>query len=225
MTALADVASRTVRSGVEAYLALLWLNPPGGEEAVGRFISAAAHSQGDDEEVRRWLGEGWREQLPAVVWLLAKPDAPSPEMVADLWKAFEERQSWVSPQIIVTLYLLDPAFPQNALSRLSASGPTERLGPEPPTVGPLQGTAAFRDLRDADPKAISALLAVVSQIPECVSTATMAASTPDLAALLENDRDQGDKIALMWQERIIECFRAHGVRLAPHFKDQGRRSG
>lgn len=214
--ALADVASRTVGRGIGAYLALLWLSPPDGEKVVGRFIAAAPQSQGDDEEVRRWLGEGWREQLPAVVWLLAKPDAPSTEVIADLWKAFDS-QSWVSPQIIVTLYLLDSGFPQNALNRLRASGLTEHLGPEQPAVGQLQGAAAFRDLRDGDPKAVSALFAVVSQIPEYVSTVTRAATIPELAAALEKDRDHGDEVALIWQERIIECFRAHGVRLAPHF--------
>lgn len=102
------------------YLSLLHL---GGEaESVVERLRESARSSSDlVSEVRDLLAKGWRGALVACA---ALHGACSVEALELLWEALDQG-SWVTPQIAITLWMLDSRFAERAQVRLLNGCPVQ----------------------------------------------------------------------------------------------------
>jgi len=106
-----------------SYLTLLHLD----SHRVGvveRLMESARSSPDLESEIRELLSEGWR---PALVACTALQGRSSPALLDLLWEALD-RGSWVAPQMVVTLWMLDERFQERARHRLLHACPVR---PEP----------------------------------------------------------------------------------------------
>ncbi len=142
----------------------------------------------------------WRAQIVGVVgaWFIS----PEP-VLAQLWRAFDAG-SWISPQHAALLSLRDSNFPEQARRRLANGCPT-RDDPEYRVTSPAEHRSARGPagplLRSC--KAVAALHALL-QAEEGEDFAP--ANSEELQALISQDRDRGDRIALSWRKRFLEVI-------------------
>jgi len=128
-----------------SYLTLLHLNSPR-VGVVERVMESARSSPDLAAELRELLSEGWREALVACAALFGRS---SPELLDLLWEALD-RGSWVAPQMVVTLSMLDQRFRERARQRLLSGCPVQ---PEPrraklsgPEIHVIHGPAGIDSL-------------------------------------------------------------------------------
>lgn len=178
------------------YLPLLNLyRPDDAVAALQKIVSAG--SPGLEADLLALLdpAAGWRPQLVGVAAMIA--GAATPATVEALWVALAE-PSFVSPQLAVAAYLLDPDFEVRARSRI-ANGclvePNRLRERSPDQVWP-----AYQDA-----KQLAAIIALCTRLPHAAWLADQVASA-EIRAILGEARDDGGGIALGWLEKASQML-------------------
>jgi hypothetical protein len=100
------------------YLPFLGLGSPAVQPALRTLSTVLRTTDGPRRYVELMLqANDWRPHLVAAVAALLSDDPTS--YVPALWRTFDAG-SWVSPQLVVALYLSDPTFKDEAKQRIVA---------------------------------------------------------------------------------------------------------
>ena len=178
------------------YLPLLNFNrPDDAVAALHRIVSA--RSPGLEANLLALLdpSAGWRPQLVGVAAMVA--GAATRTTVEALWVALAE-PSFVSPQLAVAAYLLDPDFEVRARSRI-ANGCR---------VDPHRLREKYPDEdwpASPDAKQLAAMIALCSRLPHATWLADLASSA-EVRAILGEARYDSSGIALGWLERASQVL-------------------
>ncbi len=151
---------------------------------IGRVRDALAAEE-PGPWVERMLGQpNWRPHLVAAVAYLA--DDARRLAIEPLWRRLEDG-SWVSPQLAVAAFFVDPAFPERFRAR------------------PLPANA----------KTVAALIGAASLADELAAEAARARHEPEIAPLLAKDAsfDRSDDIVRSWAAAIAARFAELGLPL------------
>jgi len=151
----------------------------------------------------------WRPHLVGAAALLL--DERRVLNCSPMWEAID-RGSWVTPQLVATAYLTDPAFQDHVSRRLE-----NRCEVSVPTgLHPLaQHTAtgpANRVQRSA--KLLSSLMSIGRRVPSLGPVVDRFSRDPDTRTLLEQDIDMSGQLAVAWCERVVTVFSARGCTLS-----------
>jgi hypothetical protein len=168
------------------YLTLLNL-PPAASSAVLSISNLIGQNPNHQEDVLALLrAPDWRLHLIAAVAVLLSPvrDALYPA----LWDAVDSG-SWVSPQLAVVLAICDPEFVDGAKQRILAGCPVV-------------------------PHTLAAFLHLVRTFPDEARWAETIVHTPEVAHVLQSDRDASGVLAARWAAALQERFADLGLSLS-----------
>jgi hypothetical protein len=181
---------------------------------VGAVIDRIERALSADDSVRGaaalFASPDWRPHLIGAVALIV--DGGRRLDSTALWTAIDAG-SWVTPQLVTTAYLVDPAFAERLRDRIGATctvvvpanlSPAERHRATGPAT-PEQRSA----------KLLASLVRIGMHAPALTGWLRTAASRPELAALQAADRDKSGNIAENWLENADRQFRARGRALVP----------
>ena len=180
------------------YLPLLNLHrPDDAVSALRKIVSTRA--PGLEANILALLDPiaGWRPQLVGAAAMVA--GAASRKTVDALWVALAE-PSFVSPQLAVAAYLLDPDFEAHARSRIANGCRVE----------PKRLREKFPDQEwpaSPDAKQLAAMIALCGRLPRAAWLAEMSASA-ELRSILDEARDDGSGIALAWLEKASQALQS-----------------
>lgn len=194
---------------VGGYLQLLNLSlTDDANDAIDRITRALAAPDASQSVGQMLSQMDWRPHLVAAVACLVNSD----EMVVeDLWCTLD-RGSWVTPQLVVVALLVDPDFPERAMSRVARRCPIAM----PPGLPPMEPHLAARVDRGRSAKMLASVLEAALLIPRMATWRAEIQSIPDIMELLKrNAYDQSDTITRRWFHRICAIFAARGVALVP----------
>jgi hypothetical protein len=188
------------------YLPLLNLTVDAAPKAV-ELVKDCCHKIANPyPDICRLLAEpSWRAHLVAAVAVIVS--GHDSEAVKRLWHRLDTG-SWVTPQIGVALYLVDPAFEAQSRIRLEAGCPIDEseylsfLGLDRHSAAGPAGTIS----RSA--KAAATLLHLVQLISPAPSWVEILRVSDNLQGLLARDIDESATITDGWLYRIREIAHA-----------------
>jgi hypothetical protein len=196
---------------VPGYLKLLHMGSPDAEHVLRGVQRVMEHPGEADGYIFRFLAEpNWRDHLvAAAAVLVSRRRAP---FVDALWAAFDEG-SWVSPQLAVTLSLSDPAFAAHARDRIRRRCPVR----VPEGLSVLERHVATGPAGSAErpSKNMAALFALLERLGGEAEWLAAERADPEVAALLEGDRDTSGEIVTRWLDAAERRFAAIGIPLRP----------
>lgn len=165
---------------VSSLLAVVSAHPPSLEADALALLNPAA---------------GWRPQLVGAAAMLA--GAATPKTIEALWAALAQ-PSWVSPQLAVAAFLLDPAFEDRAKHRILDGC---RVGPKS-----LREKYPDREWNvSQDAKQLTALIALCKRVPNAAWLTDVEASA-ETRAIITEARDDGGGIALGWLDKASQLL-------------------
>jgi hypothetical protein len=198
------------RDGVPLHLPLLGI----GEDAdvsVRVIRKVCFESPDPRSEIQGLLRDlNWRPHLVAAIALMVceRDDG----LMADLWCAFDEG-SWVSPQLAVAAFCLDPEFGHRASTRIDllCVGPTPRANIlDPASRHSASGPESDYGRRC---KALSTLVWLASRDPDFGEWTRAKAHEADVAGLIGNDIHRGDRICEHWSAGLLRLLVSEGMPL------------
>jgi hypothetical protein len=181
------------------YLNFLHLDTRSSKPAVSRVIECCRSSSDPFLNIQCLLEEGnWRPNLVAAVALSVL--GYNPAAFTKLWAAVDAG-SWVTPQLVVVAYLRDPDFRGQARIRLEARCPVVTASSIPTDA--LERHIAFGPAAPTQrsAKAASALIYLLKLLGSS-DWLTAELLSPDLTALLSQDRDRASLIAESWLKSL-----------------------
>jgi Macro domain len=189
---------------VPHYLLLLNVAPLA-KEAVNEIRHALSRS-GDrlDIEVVALLGESnWRPQLVGAVAALVA--GPNEQRIEALWRAID-RPSWVSPQLVAAVSVLDAAFDENARARLDRRGALDAA--EATRMPWLERHSALGpgSVVAHSAKVTSSLLRICERRASASAWISRYTADENLRRFIASDVDRGGDIAENWSRAIAEIL-------------------
>lgn len=169
-------------------------------EALGALKSAIDTSPDPAAEVQSLLSDlDWRPNIVGAVAMLM--NVVTPAAVASLWAEFD-RGSWVSPQLAVTAFKIDPEFGAQSVRRILSGCIINDEGP--PSLPPLERHVATGPVgsRGRSAKAISALTYLYKRLPNADPAVISSFNQQPIRDLLLADEDGGAEIAESWMDAI-----------------------
>lgn len=152
----------------------------------------------------------WRPHLIAATALLL--DGRRRLDPAAMWRAIDAG-SWVTPQLVATAYLIDPAFVERLRERIESGCGIAA----PPGLSRAQRYRATgpASVEERSAKLLTSLLRMGARVPSLVPWLRGVSKQPRLAALQTIDRDQSGNIADNWLCNVMRQFQARGRALSP----------
>jgi hypothetical protein len=183
------------------YLTLLNL-PPAASSAVVTIGNVVRQNPNHRESVLALLRDpDWRSHLVAAVAVLLSPARV--DLCPAVWEAVD-KGSWVSPQLAVVLSICDPEFVGSAKGRIMTGSPVVPVELASPLEQHVVAGPGAPSARSA--KNLAALLYLVRTIPGESQWAEAIGQAPEVAQVLQSDRDAGDKLAAYWAAALRERF-------------------
>ncbi len=113
-----DSGGHVSHTCVVDYLSLLNLPKDSRCQAISGLKNVVDSHSDIEKDILTCLSvRNWRPHLVACIALIYKPQLGSASI---LWERIE-KTSWVTPQLCITAYLIDPLFRENAVSVLAGS--------------------------------------------------------------------------------------------------------
>ncbi len=173
-----------------------------------------AVSQGNTEFwMHRLLIEtpDWRAHIIAAVAILMLEDV-SPAYVEMLW-AVVDNGSWVSPQTLVVLSIVDASFSEHCRIRIESDCKVTlpksiSTNDRQITMGPATDNARAG-------KNASAIVELCGNSAPPADWVQKAVENPNLISIISSDVDGSGHIAAEWKKALCEKFMLRGVRLVP----------
>jgi len=159
----------------------------------------------------------WRSQIIAATTILMLEDS-SPYIEA-LW-SLAIQGSWMSPQIMVVLSIIDSEFLEHCRNRIQCNceihSPEGMDWPEKQrSMGPAPDHARAG-------KEAAVILALCGQRMPAPDWLLKAKEDSNLIKIIASDIDGGGHIAVEWQQTLYEQFRVRGINLSSGKKDDQR---
>jgi hypothetical protein len=206
-TSTSEGALSRLFDGID-YLTLLNL-PPAASSAVLFIANVIGQNPNHRESVLALLHDpNWRLHLIAAVAVLLSPDRTV--LCPALWEALDSG-SWVAPQLAVVLSICDQQFVRGAKQRILAGCPVAPVRVTSPLEQHVVAGPGASPVRSG--KNLAALVYLVRTIPDETQWAEAVGQTPEVAQVLQSDRDAGDKLAAYWAAALRERFAELGLSL------------
>lgn len=139
----------------------------------------------------------WRTQLVGALALIL--DGGRRLSPTALWAAIDAG-SWVTPQLVATGYLVDPAFPARVRERLEAN--CSVVVPANLSAVERHRATGPATAEQRSAKLLASLVRIGMLVPALTGWLRTAASRPELAALQAADRDKSGNIAENWLKSV-----------------------
>ncbi len=195
---------------VPGYLELLHLAEPSAQIVLDRIEVALAAGDPRSSLDALFDDPNWRPHLVGAVALVL--DGGRHLSTASLWRAVDAG-SWVTPQLIVSAYFVDPAFPAHCRLRVERGAPIAvPVGSSPAERHSATGPSGTTR-RSA--KLMASLVAVglrVRVLAPWLETHRATAAVADLVAL---DEDGSADIADRWHDALVRQLAQRGRALVP----------
>lgn len=191
---------RSPQARVPRYLLLLNIAPDAREavDEIRRAVTASGERL--DSEIAALLRErNWRSQLVGAVATLVAGGGDA--RIDALWSAVD-RPSWISPQLVATASLLDPAFDARARERLDrhrALDAKDASGTPWPERHSALGPGS---IAEHSAKVVGSLLRMCELRPSASEWIASYSSDATLRAFIATDVDHGGDIAEEWSRAI-----------------------
>lgn len=187
------------------YLKLLHLGGDDSTKAVALVTDCCRQTGDPYRDIRQLLADpNWRLHLVAAVAVIVS-DYDS-ETTKCLWHCID-RGSWVTPQIGVALYLVDPDFELHSRTRLEAGCPVDVSNLMPMTNPERHSAAGPAITVERSAKAAATLLQLLRQTSPLPNWVERVSDSEDMQSLLAEDFDPSASIADGWLHRIKEITR------------------
>lgn len=174
---------------VPGYLELLHLIDKDTVPIVFERIEMVLAKGGYEDDLLILINDtNWRPHLVAAVALLLMDDAST--FIESLWNMIEKSGSWVTPQLLVAAFLLDPSFEERALRRIELRCPV-----------PFRGGHS-EDVVEHSSKELGALCFLCAQSENESERSVVARSAPEVLQMVRADPDQGQEIASRWLDAV-----------------------
>lgn len=155
----------------------------------------------------------WRPQIVGAVACLIESEA---DVLDNIWQAVDAG-SWVTPQLCVVAYFIDPQFLVRARDRIEARclvSPPEGLTPAErhSATGPEGVT-----MRSA--KMLASLLALCELSPPLAGWVRELRADQGIREILDVDEswNKSDRITSNWFNKVTQLFKERGTTLTPKF--------
>lgn len=195
---------------VPGYLELLGLRNDSAQIVIDRIERAMSL-----EDSCPWIDAlfddpNWRPHLVGAIALVLDDARHLP--IAGLWRAVDSG-SWVTPQLVVSAYLVDSGFPDQCRKRLARAAPVS----PPAGLSPIERHSATGpgSIRHRSAKLLASLIAVGCLVPSLTSWIGQARSKPEIASLIAEDIDDSGNIAEGWLAAVKRQFALRGRDLKP----------
>src|SRR6185295_3788574 len=121
--------------------------------------------------------------------------------------------SWVTPQLIVGAYLVDPGFPDQCRMRFGNAGPVS----PPVGLSPVERHSATGPggLRQRSAKLLASLATIGAHLPSLLPWLEQAGAAPEIANIIAEDIDESGRIAEDWLSAVKSQFSLRGRELKP----------
>ena len=131
---------------------------------------------------------------------------------ASLWRAVDAG-SWVTPQLVVTAYFVDPEFPRSVVERIEALCPVS----VPASLTPLERHSATGPANavQRSAKMMSSLVFIGRRLPSLATWLDTMCADVEVAELLAQDVDDTADICEEWLEQLTFQFARRGRQLKP----------
>ena len=198
---------------VPGYLELLHFQGPGVDVVLDRIRSALS-----TPEPQVWVNAlfddpNWRPHLVGAAALLL--DETEALKSSAIWHAIDGG-SWVTPQLVVTAYFVDPAFPEQTMRRLESRCAIEApAGLSPPARHSATGPAGT-PARSA--KLLASLTCMGIRVPRLVTDVERISEDHDMKSLRERDIDRSADIVTSWYDSVLAVLSARKRTLMPRFR-------
>jgi len=195
---------------VPGYLELLSLNTTSAQIVIDRIERAISHDDPCPWVDALFDDPNWRPHLVAAIALILDDGQRLP--IAGLWRA-ADAGSWVTPQLIVSAYLVDPGFLDQCRMRFANAGPVS----PPVGLSPIERHSATGpgSIRQRSAKLLASLATVGSRVPSLSSWLGEVGSIPEIATLMAEDVDDSGQIAESWLSAVKYQFTLRGRELKP----------
>lgn len=194
------VAFEPVGNQTAPYLSLLNLYDDQGLARAVELIREAARERDSESFLVMLLRDrNWRPQLVgAVANLFLRSDSASSQM----WRAVDAG-SWVTPQLLAALSLVDSHFLERSLSRLDAACPIVE-DPDYAVEDPIENHVARGPSASCgrSAKTASSLLALLEAVAADDRRIVDKRTNNDVLALVAEDIDESGDIAASWRDGI-----------------------
>jgi len=190
-----------VFESAHGYLALLRLHSDDSSAAIEKVRTCCYNASDPCPDICRLLKDwNWRPHLVAAIAVIVSGYQAA--TVKQLWCRLDSG-SWVTPQIAVALFLVDPDFASQAHMRLVAGCPV--VSEQPPT-DPLERHSATGPAGTVErsAKCAAALLHLSQLLTPIPSWVQQVQASANIQVLLPQDIDRGGDIADGWLRRIKE---------------------
>lgn len=150
----------------------------------------------------------WRPHLVGAIALVL--DGGQHFTTAGLWRAVDAG-SWVTPQLVVTAYFVDPKFPQRLVERMEALCPVSVRG----SMSPLERHSATgpAGTTQRSAKMMASLVFIARRLPSLSTWLDTIRADPRVTQLLEQDFDNSADITEEWLEQLTLQFALRGRQL------------
>lgn len=191
-----------VFESAHGYLALLHL--PGNEAviAVAQVRDLCLNESAREEDISRLLSEiNWRPHLVAAVATIVS--GYNARTVRSLWQRID-LGSWVTPQLAVALFLVDPDFEAQSRHRLELRCPIDSIDLVAMLPPERHSAAGPAGLRSRSGKAAATLLELLNRLQPAPDWVSEIWASEETQALLQEDFDGSANITSSWLNRIRE---------------------
>jgi hypothetical protein len=195
---------------VPGYLELLSLHRTSAQIVIDRIECAMSHDDPCPWVHALFDDPNWRPHLVGAIALIVDDGRHLP--VAGLWRAVDAG-SWVTPQLVVTAYLVDSSFSDQCRLRFANSAPIAA----PAGLSPIERHSATGPggIRQRSAKLVASLAALGSRVPSMSTWLGQVGATPEIANLIADDVDDSGNIAKEWLTAVESQFALRGRALKP----------
>lgn len=199
--------------GVGSYLDLLTLYWDRSATVIERIASIMEKADCGDYVRVLFDDPNWRPHIVAAIACLINQGTAA---LDNLWEAVDVG-SWVTPQLCITAYFIDPQFPERARSRLDARCPVSP--PEGLTPAERHSATGPAGVSQRSAKTLASLLELCEHIPATATWSRELRQESDIAEMLRLDQqcDNSARITADWFDRASRRFANRGTPLKPAF--------
>jgi hypothetical protein len=190
------------------YLELLGLHNEAAQVVLDRLESAVSSVEASGFIDALFDEPNWRPHLVGAMALLIEQDQHFTPV--GLWRAVDAG-SWVTPQLVVTAYFVDPEFRQRLVERVEAMCPVSVPG----SMSPLERHSATGPASPVQrsAKLMASLVFVGRRLPSTLPWVDAMCAKPRIAELLAQDVDDAAGICEDWLEQLTLQFARRGRQL------------
>lgn len=198
------------RGSIPSYLVLLGLFNEGTQDVISGTQSVLEPAKDGGWIDALFDDPNWRPHLVGAIALVL--DDTEHFAPTGLWRAVDAG-SWVTPQLVVTAYFVDPEFPHRVIERIEALCPVS----VPASLTPLERHSATgpANLKQRSAKLMSSLVFMGRRVPSLSTWLDAVCEDARIAELLAQDVDDTADICDEWLEQLTLQFARRGRQLKP----------